>query len=237
MLQEVYRHELKYLISEREAALIRRRLGECAHIDSHAAGGSYLIRSLYFDDIWESAYTTKQAGTLTREKYRIRIYNYSDDYIKLERKAKQGSYILKTSARIDREELRMILDGDTAFLEKREEEVLRSFYLASVSGGLRPSVVVDYDRTPFVYGPGTVRVTFDEHVRSGFMSFDLFDSSIPVFETLETGKLIMEVKYTEYLPDNVKDLIEPGAAVQLAASKFVLCSDRMRDIRGLERIV
>ena len=236
MLQYVYRHELKYLISEREAELVRQRLGECADIDSHAAGGSYLIRSLYFDDIWGNAYTDKQAGTLSREKYRIRIYNYSDDYIKLELQANQGSYILKTSARINREELQRILSGDYSFLEKREG-VLQSFYLALVSEGLRPSVIVDYDRTPFVYGPGTVRVTFDEHVRSGFLSFDLFDSSIPVFETFETGKLIMEVKYTEYLPDNIKDLIEPGAAVQLAASKFVLCSDRMRCIRGLERIV
>ena len=237
MLKEVYRHELKYLISEREAELIRGRLMECADIDAHATDGSYLIRSLYFDDIWESAYITKQAGTLSRKKYRIRIYNYADDFISLECKTKQGSYIRKSSARIGKEELRKILDGNYDFLSSREEDVLKGFYIASVSEGLRPSVIVDYDRTPFVYGPGRVRITFDEHVRSGFMSFDLFDSTIPVFETFETGKLIMEVKYTEYLPDNIRDLIEPGAAVQLAASKFVLCSDRMRDIRGLERIV
>ncbi len=237
MKQGKYRHELKYLISEREAGIIKRRLSECAEIDSHAVNGSYLIRSLYFDDIWESAYNDKQAGTLSRRKYRIRIYNYSDDFISLECKEKQGSYILKSSARITREELERILKGDYAFLTGREEDVLKSFYSASVSEGLRPSVIVDYDRTPYVYDPGTVRITFDEHVRSGFMSFDLFDSTIPVYEIFETGRLIMEVKFTEYYPDVIKDMIEPVSSVQTAASKYVLCSDRMRDIRGMERVV
>ena len=233
----LYRHELKYQISEREADLVRRRLSECMEIDRHAAGGSYLIRSLYFDDIWDSAYRDKQAGTVSRKKYRIRIYNNSDDHISLECKSKRGSYILKRSALIDRDELFRILKGDHGFLLEREEEVLREFYTACVSEGLRPSVIVDYDRTPFVYGPGTVRITFDEHVRAGFLSFDLFDSTIPMFETFEPGKLIMEVKYTEYLPEEIRDLLEPASSIQMSASKFVLCSDRMRDIRGLERIV
>ncbi len=237
MLKDIYRHELKYQISEREAGLIESRLKECAELDRHAAGGSYLIRSLYFDDIWENAYKDKQAGTVSRRKYRIRIYNFSDDHISLESKAKRGSYILKRSAVINRDELDRILKGDFGFLLQREEEVLHEFYVACVSDGLRPSVIVDYDRTPYVYGPGTVRITFDEHVRSGFLSYDIFDSSIPTYEIFDMGKLIMEVKYTEYLPEAVKDLIEPGSSVQMSASKFVLCSDRMRDIRGLERIV
>ena len=39
--------------------------------------GGYLIRSLYFDDYWNSAYEEKESGVLMRKKYRIRIYNYS----------------------------------------------------------------------------------------------------------------------------------------------------------------
>lgn len=233
MLKDVYRHELKYLISEREADILKKRLSEKAEIDSHAVNGSYFIRSLYFDDVWESAYNDKQAGTAERRKYRIRIYNYSDNVISLECKSKQGSYINKKSARLNREELKKILDGDYLFLKDRGEQILKEFYIACVSEGLRPGVLVDYDRTPFVYGPGTVRITFDEHVRSGFMSFDLFDRSIPVYETLEEGQLIMEVKYTEYYPDNIKELIEPGASLYTAASKYVMCSDAMKKIRGI----
>ncbi len=233
MLKDVYRHELKYLISDREADILKNRLREKAGIDSHAKDGSYFIRSLYFDDVWESAYNDKQAGTAERRKYRIRIYNYSDDVINLECKSKQGSYINKKSARISKDELKKILDGDYSFLINREEQVCKEFYIACCSEGLRPGVLVDYDRTPFVYAPGTVRITFDEHVRSGFMSFDLFDRSIPVYETLGEGQLIMEVKYTEYYPENIKELIEPEASVYTAASKFVMCCDAMKKIRGL----
>ena len=89
MKNKVFRHELKYLMSEGEAVLIRSRLRERARIDEHAENGSYLIRSLYFDDLRESAYEDKQAGTSERRKFRIRVYNYSDDFISLECKEKK----------------------------------------------------------------------------------------------------------------------------------------------------
>ena len=46
------------------------------------ADGDYHIRSLYFDDINNTALFEKQAGILTRKKYRIRIYNLEDNVIK-----------------------------------------------------------------------------------------------------------------------------------------------------------
>ena len=42
----------------------------------------YTIRSLYFDDYWNSAYAEKDAGILVRKKYRIRIYNFGTNSIK-----------------------------------------------------------------------------------------------------------------------------------------------------------
>ena len=57
-----------------------------------------MIRSLYFEDYFNSAYAEKESGVLMRKKYRIRIYDCSDRSIKLERKKKFGSYIYKESA-------------------------------------------------------------------------------------------------------------------------------------------
>lgn len=237
MSDPIYRHELKYIISEREAGILKRRIKELLHTDRHAEKGSYFIRSLYFEDCFDSAYLDKQAGTGKRRKYRIRVYNCSDDFISLECKEKEGSWILKRSAVISREELKGILKGDYSFLLGRDEPVLREFYLSCVSEGLRASVFVDYDREPFVFDPGTVRVTFDRHVRSGFRAGfkdkDLFDPGIPVYETLENGKLIMEVKFTEFFPEVIRDLLEGEAAFQTAASKYVMCSNAMREVRGL----
>ena len=95
---EKYRHELKYLISYADKAELVVRLAPVLHLDPHAQQGGYFIRSLYFDDYWNTAYEEKDAGVLLRKKYRIRIYNCSDRSIKLERKKKFGSYIYKEAA-------------------------------------------------------------------------------------------------------------------------------------------
>lgn len=93
--EEHYRHELKYLISYGQKADLNLRLAPLLEQDSHARGGCYMIRSLYFDDYWNTAYQEKVDGVLMRKKYRIRIYDYSDRVIKLERKRKSDSWIYK----------------------------------------------------------------------------------------------------------------------------------------------
>ena len=73
------RHELKYFINPAEVEALRARLRPVLDMDSHCVGGRpYVIRSLYFDDINDSAFNDKQAGVMHRDKYRIRIYRYSD---------------------------------------------------------------------------------------------------------------------------------------------------------------
>ena len=45
-------------------------------LDAHCRGGRpYNVRSLYFDDAFDSAYFDKVDGVAARDKYRLRIYN------------------------------------------------------------------------------------------------------------------------------------------------------------------
>ena len=87
---QLFRHELKFIIDESEMEVLTRRLDAVIPRDANAGSGRYMIRSLYFDDEFESAYEDKLAGVEKRKKYRIRIYNYSESIIKLECKFKQG---------------------------------------------------------------------------------------------------------------------------------------------------
>ncbi|MBO6148743.1 MAG: polyphosphate polymerase domain-containing protein [Lachnospiraceae bacterium] len=228
----MYRHEMKYLISERERDLIKERLMLTASLDRHATDGFYMIRSLYFDDAFKSAYEEKISGTATRRKYRIRTYNLSDSVISLECKEKQGSYILKRQAGLTREEAEAIICGDYGPLLRDPHPLKTEFYMRCMSDALRPEVFVDYERTPFVYEHGTVRITFDEHIRSAWTTYDLFDSGTPAFEVLPEGTLIMEIKYTEYLPEVFRDILPPAASSYVAASKYVLCQDRRFGIQA-----
>lgn len=223
---EVYRHELKYRISYAEKAALELRLAPLLRRDAHAKPGGYRIRSLYFDDWWNSAYGEKEAGVFLRKKYRIRIYDGSDAVIKLERKKKVGSYIYKEDAALTREETECILRGDYGVLLASPQNLCREFYVECVSHVLRPRVLVDYEREAWVLDEGTVRITFDQNVRAAVGGWNLFDPKLPTLPVLDPGTLVLEVKFTEFLPEVLRQLLPPKAQEWTAVSKYVLCADK-----------
>lgn len=227
-----FRHEMKYLITySQKDELIRRFLGQgMLQPDPHATDGSYFIRSLYFDDHAESAYEEKLMGIATRRKYRIRFYDGNDSLLRLEKKVKQENYINKASAPLTRQEADAILKGEYEFLLRRNDPLCHEFYVESTSNRMRPAVIVDYDREPYVYDAGTVRITFDEHVRAAVGSLNPFETGLPAIETLPEGQLIMEVKYTEFLPEFVRLLLPSDRAVHTQASKYVMCLEILKTI-------
>ncbi len=224
--REQYRNEWKYLIDTAQKEVIKARLLPILHPDPHAPTGQYWIRSLYFDDYYNSAYEEKDAGILQRKKYRIRIYNGSDEAIKLERKKKFGSYIFKEDASLTRDQVYKILEGDYGFLLKSDQPLCREFYFECVSQVLRPRVIVDYDREPWVLDAGTVRVTFDRDVRAAVGGFDIFDTKLPTLPVLEPGKCVLEVKFTEFLPNILRQILPDRASEFTALSKFSLCCEK-----------
>lgn len=76
--KERFRNEWKYLISTSEKELLELRMKHLLKKDPNAKGNGYMIRSLYFEDYFNSAYAEKESGVLMRKKYRIRIYDCSD---------------------------------------------------------------------------------------------------------------------------------------------------------------
>ena len=142
----VLRHELKYMLNERDYHWLRNRIAALMPLDIHADPRSrgYHIRSLYYDDAYDSALFEKVDGDPTRQKYRIRIYQLSDSYILLEKKAKAAYCTVKDSARISRGQCDRILAGDYGVLYESPSPLLREFYGTITSRQLRPKVLVDY---------------------------------------------------------------------------------------------
>lgn len=85
-----FRHEIKHDISKLDMLILRQRLSAVMAADSHAKGGRYEIRSLYFDNLDDKALREKLDGVSAREKYRIRLYNNDPSVIHLELKCKRG---------------------------------------------------------------------------------------------------------------------------------------------------
>ena len=79
-----------------------------------------------------------------------------------------------------------------------------------------------------------MRITFDMNVRAAVDGFDVFDRGLPTLPVLEPCKLLMDVKFTEFLPQIVRDIL-PGKAQEItAASKYVLCYDKASYLRGFD---
>lgn len=233
-MKKQFRHELKYLINRGDHELIRQRLSVCTQLDPNAENGEYHVRSLYFDDYWDTAYIDKLGGFPGRRKFRIRVYNCSDKTIHLESKLKQGNYIHKSSAPLSRGEFDAIMNLSFDFLLKRPENLCREFYYMCVSRVMRPRVIVDYEREPYILDVGDVRITFDKDVRAA-SGFDIFNPDLPCKYVLEPNKLVMEVKYTQFLPGIVKRVLPSRAASQNAVSKYALCCEKV-DILSAKNI-
>lgn len=226
-----YRHELKFQISYVEYQNLRNRLSIFMHKDENTNGEDYMIRSLYFDDMYQSAMNEKEDGVEVRKKYRIRIYNFDDTFGKLECKHKFDSYIYKESVTLSKEEISKICAGDVDFLLHHEEQIAKEFYVDYRNKLLRPCVVVDYEREAYVEEVGTVRITFDKHIRCCDPSICLSDATSTSYEIQPSDLLVLEVKFTEVLPESIRQLLKVRNYTQQAYSKFYLCNQKLREVR------
>ena len=218
------RHEQKYYISQGDAAYLSTLLRHTMQRDRHAdRNGEYHIRSLYFDDCFNSAMSDKLDGVMHRHKYRIRIYNFSDRIIRLERKSKQGDYISKLSCGISRELAEQIIAGDPYGLETVNHPLIQDVYRMMTTKLLRPAVIVDYVREAYIHPCEETRVTLDKQLRTGYLSTDLFNPQLPTFPCMDQNQVILEIKYNRRFPEYILPITSSIPAQRSAISKYTLC--------------
>ena len=219
-----YRHELKYVSSEMELALVKGRLDHLISLDSHVKEkGIYSIRSLYFDDYDGRCYDENESGSDPREKFRIRIYNGSASKITLELKKKECNKTLKLSCPLTEEQCRMLMKGVLLPMRPDYPPLLQKLLLQMRTRLLRPVIIVDYDRVPYVCKDGNVRITMDKNISASRQLDQFLEPVIPKRPVMEKGSHILEVKYDEFLPDYIKTSLELGTLRQTSFSKFYLC--------------
>lgn len=221
-----YRHELKFIIKQNIAEILKQRLALIMNIDANSCNedSTYLIRSLYFDDPNSTAYYQKVDGIEFRKKYRIRIYNYQDDFIRLECKYKHNQMTSKDSVRISKELCDCLVNGEWD-VEFPDYPLLNQFVLEMKNRRLRPDVIVDYRRLAYTYPISDVRVTFDEKIRSGYYNYDLFDQNTVLYPVIDDFKVVVEVKFNDIIPEHIACILSSVPMFRQAVSKFALCRE------------
>lgn len=219
-----FRHELKYEINSLQAEILKNRLSEIMDIDTHTNGRiHYQVRSLYFDDYNNSFYYEKENGIDSREKFRIRIYNGSDERIRLELKRKESEKIIKLSCPITREQTESLIEGRSLVWDDNMDPLIKKFYILSETRLMRPKIIVIYDRIPFVYPDGNVRITLDLNITASSNISTFFDKNSFGRPIMPTGKHILEVKYDEFIPDHIFRSVQTNGLNRISFSKYYLC--------------
>ena len=220
-----FRNENKYFIDEHTAEILRARAEAVMKPDEN--GGTYTVHNLYLDDRYDSCYYGKYLGRMERNKYRLRYYNGDTSFIRLERKHKEGFLSYKDTMTISNEQYQMIKSGDMEFILKQEEPLWQTLAMVYRLKGLRPTAMFAYKRTAYVYEAGDVRFTFDSP------PFDTGEELPFRYEPLRAnfgkeayGPMLLEVKYSRFLPEVIKRLLNGLPLARTDMSKYCIVRER-----------
>lgn len=217
-----YRNEWKQEINAVDMVVLRSRLNAVAKRDNNAPNGVYLIRSLYFDNLYDKALLEKINGVDKREKFRIRYYNNDTSAIFLEKKSKVNGLCSKQREMLTITETQKIINGDCDFCFDGQKPLLNELCVKMRLQGLKPKTIVEYTREPFVFPAGNVRVTLDYNIRTGLGSVDFLNPDC-VTVPAGTSGAVLEVKWDEFLPNIIRDIVQLQGRRTSAFSKYAAC--------------
>lgn len=221
-MRNVLREEKKFLISVDEFIKLSHDVSQVMISDPHNGTHGYMLRSLYFDTIYDGDYFEKADGVELRRKIRLRCYNPNDSYAMLEMKQKQGPNQLKRSLRVSREDAIELCRGNYAPLLKYSEPFAAECYGLMHCRCYRPKTIVEYNRKAFIAKENKIRITFDNNIVSTESSFDLFDPHLNMNPVLDKYDVVLEVKFNGFLLGYIQKLINPANRSELSVSKYVL---------------
>lgn len=226
--ERTLRHEYKFPATTAQCEMLRERFSAVMTPDTHGDNGCYRVTSVYLDDVYRSAYNDKLIGADTRKKYRIRTYDLSEKLLHFECKYKDRDMTSKRGIWISPGQYHSILKGDYSFVWSGEYEgtILEDASYSNALALLRPSVIVDYNRQAFINPEGNVRFTIDSGFKAGAFSDDMLSENIG-YLPVEDFTAVIEIKYDDYLPSYLEELLGGIELKQESVSKFLLCHDKL----------
>ena len=223
-MEKKYRHEYKYICNSLQNAILKMRAKGLLRPDSHAGiEGFYDIRSLYFDTPDNQCYQENEDGCDKRDKYRIRIYNADARKIVLEKKSKERQMTSKVSCQISEEICRRLMKNQRVQIGEDMPALQKELLLEMQTKAMRPTVIVEYRRFPFVEKNGNVRITFDENISSSDDIQNFLEKRIATRPILEKGQSIIEVKWDAFLLSYIKEHMQLETLQWTSFSKYYLC--------------
>lgn len=222
--QKVERKELKYYISHNEYIILSNFLRKILNQDFHNKDGKkgYHVKSLYFDTLDNKSFEDKMAGTEERAKYRLRIYGTNTKLVKFEIKSKRNNSVVKETTLISKEDAAEIQNMNYEVMLKYNNSVLNKAYQEFKKRHYRPVVMIDYFREAFTHDINSLRIVFDKFLKSTQLQLDIFSKDPFPTQKLKKGIVIIEIKYSNFIPGFLKQILQIPSFERSAISKYCI---------------
>lgn len=220
MILDVNRVEKKYLINPVDMAELKGRLSYYMEADPHNGLNGYLVRSVYFDSLYDRDYQEKMDGLDNRKKIRLRVYDPKAETVKLELKEKSSNMQRKQSLEITRDQALKLLEGNLSVLLDMNIPLATKLYSIMMLGTYRPKCIVEYDRFAFILPENNTRITFDSNLRTSESDIDLFTNGATLYPVGDVNDITLEVKYDQFLLSNVKHALSHKMGTEISSSKY-----------------
>ena len=109
-------------------------------------------------------------------------------------------------------------------MRTHKSELVKELYAKMHYQYLKPRVLVSYIREAYIYPAGNVRVTFDSKIRTSLFTKDFLTKKVvDISATDKPEDMILEVKYDDFMPGIIQDLVQIPALRQQSFSKYGAC--------------
>ena len=225
------RYEFKYYLSPKISNEIKNDVKKFMDLDKFASffsSKNYFVRSIYFDDEFNSNFDEKVDGYRVRKKFRLRYYdkNIINSPIYLETKGRNLERTYKRRVKIDLQDFDLILKEKSLsdLLKKYPNNLtIQEFVFELYKKKLKPKVLIDYNREPFVNKHGLYfRLTFDQNLKCKNLNKNLKNILINQEIMCKAGFTILEVKFDRSIPLWFHRIIQSYNLNRQSISKFVL---------------
>ena len=227
------RYELKYLVAEETAILVRDFVRSYLDFDEYSVGKpnySYPVHSLYVDSDDLKLYWSTINGDKNRYKLRLRYYStHPDSPVFFEIKSRMNNCIRKQRGGVRQEYVPLLLRGQLPqqehLVSKAPHQMTALQYFCQLAQGIqaRPRVHIFYMREAYVSDDDQVRVTLDRNVQGDSnleyaIKTDLHNPCLTF-----NNQVILELKFTNRFPDWFRELVRVFGVMQCGAAKYVEC--------------
>jgi len=189
------RVEYKYVLSISQYNSIIDEINKHFTIDKY---GESTIQSLYFDTDDFILARRSIEHPIYKEKLRLRSYGLSSniDKVYLEIKKKYDGIVYKRRVKINENDVEPLLNQEKDNLSQIEKEIA---YLSDLYKGIKPKMLIIYDRVAMIGNDNEIRLTFDKNARYRDSDLNLH-TNLTGKNIFDNGEILMEIKTNKPIP-------------------------------------